>query len=42
MTHEKPHRLQPACAQQRDELISGEQKGNQVNASKRVLKVKPR
>ena len=41
LAHKKPHRLQPACAQQRDELISSDQKRNEVNASERALKAQP-
>src|SRR5262249_12625708 len=39
--HKQPHRLQPARAKQRNELISRAQKRNQVNASKRELKAQP-
>jgi len=38
VAHEKAHWLQPACAQQRDELISRDQKRDEVNASERALK----
>ena len=41
VAHEKPHRLQPACAKQRDELISRDQKRDEVNASERALKAQP-
>src|SRR5215831_8811324 len=41
MAHENPHRLQPARAKQRDELISRDQKRDEVNASERALKAEP-
>ena len=41
MPHEKPHRLEPARAKQRDELISRDQKRDEVNASERALKAQP-
>jgi len=42
MPHEKPHRLEPARAKERDELISRDEKGDQVDASKRALEAEPR
>ena len=41
VAHEKPHRLQSARAKQRDELISRDQKRDEVNASERALKAQP-
>src|SRR5215831_5649832 len=41
MAHENPHRLQPARAKQRDELISRDQKRDEINASERALKAQP-
>ena len=41
VAHEKPHRLQPARAKQRDELISRDEKRDEVNASERALKAQP-
>ena len=41
VAHKKPHRLQAACTKQRDELISRDQKRDEVNASERVLKAEP-
>lgn len=41
MADEKPHGLQPARAKQRDELISRDQKRDEVNASERALKAQP-
>jgi hypothetical protein len=36
-----PHRLQPALAQQRDELISRDQKRDQLNAPEPALEAEP-
>jgi hypothetical protein len=41
VTHKKVHRLQPARAKQRDELVSCDQKRDEINASERVLKAQP-
>jgi hypothetical protein len=41
VAHEKPHWLQPARSQKRDELISRDQKRDEVNASERALKAQP-
>jgi hypothetical protein len=41
MAQEEPHRLQSARSQQRDELISPDEKRDEVNASERALKAQP-